>query len=197
MNKTLKLLIISDIFIIGAFGLITPILSIFIEGGLTGGGIFAAGVASAIWFVTHSVLQIIFSYKFNPKDRLWMLWLGTIIITIVPFAYIFITHVYHLYLIEFLYGLGAALAYPAWSSLFTAHLEKGKRGFQYSLHSSGYSFAAAITAVVGGWLAENVHLDLGFVQLNGFQIVFALTGIFSLVGLVFLFKIDKSALRKI
>lgn len=196
MNKTLKFLIISDIFILGGFGLLTPIFSIFIEGGLEGGSIFAAGLASSIWFITHALLQIVFSYKFNPKDRLWMLKIGTIMIVLVPFAYIFITHVYHLYVVEFLYAVGAAFAYPSWSSLFTAHLEKGKRGFQYAIHSSGYSIAAAITAGVGGWLAQNVKIDLGVIHLNGFQVVFLLTGIISVAGFSFLLKIHKDALRK-
>lgn len=197
MNKTLGILIISDIFILGGFGLITPILAIFIEGGLSDGTVFAAGAASMIWFFTYSILQIVFSYKFNPKDRLWMLRVGTIIIALVPFAYILMTSVVHLYIIEFLYGIGAAFAYPSWSSLFTAHLEKGARGFQYSLHSSGVGFAAAITAGVGGWIADNLSFKLGVINLTGFQIVFLLTGIVSVTGLLFLFNIEKKALRKI
>jgi MFS family permease len=197
MNKTLKILILSDIFILGGFGLITPILAIFIEGGLPDGSAFAAGMASMIWFFTYSILQIIFSYKFNPKDRLWMLISGTIIIALVPFGYLFMTSVYHLYVIEFLYGIGAAFAYPSWSSMFTAHLEKGARGFQYSLHSSGVGFAAAITAGVGGWLADNASLNLGFIHLTGFQIVFLSTGIISVAGLLFLLGIEKKALKKI
>jgi DHA1 family quinolone resistance protein-like MFS transporter len=75
MNKTLKLLIISDVFVFSGFGLIAPILAIFIKDNLIGGTIFAAGIASAIFLVTHSLLQIFFSYKFNPKDRIWMLWI--------------------------------------------------------------------------------------------------------------------------
>ncbi|MCK9596008.1 MFS transporter [Candidatus Pacearchaeota archaeon] len=196
MNKTLGILIISDIFILGGFGLITPILAIFIEGGLADGSVSAAGFASMIWFFTYSILQIVFSYKFNPKDRLWMLKLGTIIIAIVPFAYMWITSVIHLYIIEFAYGVGAALAYPAWSSLFTAHLEKGARGFQYALHSSGVGFAAAITAGVGGWIAEHLSLNFGIINLTGFHLVFLLTGIISVTGLLFLFYIEKKALRK-
>ena len=67
-NKTLKLLILSDILVYGALGFVGPILSIFIDNNLVGGGIFTAGLASTIFLVTHAILQIIFSYKFNPKD---------------------------------------------------------------------------------------------------------------------------------
>ena len=101
-SRTLKLLILSDILVYGALGFIAPILSIFIEGNLTGGGIFTAGLASTVFLLTHAVLQIIFSYSFNPKDRLWMLWVGTGIIALVPIGYIFSTSIWHLFLAEFL-----------------------------------------------------------------------------------------------
>ena len=186
MNKTLKLLIVSDVFVYGGLGLISPILAIFIKDNLIGGTIFAAGVASMIYLITHSILQILFAYKFKPKDRIWMLWLGTAIIALVPFGYIFSTSIYHIYFVELIYGIGAGFAYPSWSSLFTSNLEKGKRGFQYSIYSSAVGIGTAITAGVGAWLAERVS----------FQIVFALTGVLAIIGLLILFKLEKKILKK-
>jgi len=197
MNHTLKILIISDIFVFTGFGLISPILAIFINDNLTGGSIFSAGLASMIFLLTHAVLQIIFSRFFNPKDRLWMLRLGTGLIALVPIGYLFSTSIYHIYFVEFLYGLGAAFSYPSWSSLFTAYLEKGKRGFQYSIYSSGVGVGTAATAAAGGWLAEHVNINLGFVNLTGFQIVFLLTGAIAFTGLLFLFKLNKKILKRI
>ncbi len=185
-NRTLKLLILSDILVYGALGFVSPILSIFIDTNLTGGGIFTAGLASTIFLITHATLQLIFSYKFNPKDRLWMLWLGTGIIAIVPIGYVFSTHIWHLFLAEFAYGVGAAFAYPSWSSLFTSNLEKGKRGFQYSLYSSGLGIGTAITAAVGGLIAEKI----------GFKFVFVITSLLAIMGLLILFRLNKSVLRK-
>lgn len=187
MNKTLKLLIISDIFVLSGFGLISPILAIFIKDNLVGGTITAAGIASAIFMITHALLQILFAYKFNPKDRLWMLKLGTALFVLVPIGYIFSTHIYHLYAIQFIYGIAAAFAYPSWSSLFTSNLEKGKRGFQYSIYSSSVSIGTAITAGVGALLAEKI----------GFGWVFATTGLLALLGFFILMKLEKKILRKI
>jgi len=186
MNNTLKLLIISDIFVFSGFGLISPIIAIFIDSNIKDGSIFSAGFASAIFLIVQAVLQIIFSYKFNPKDRLWMLRVGTIIIALVPFGYIFSTTIYHIYLVQFIYGVGAAFAYPAWSSLFTANLEKGKRGFQYSVYSSGVGIGTAITAGLGAWLAE----------VTNFVVVFLLTGFMAIIGLLLLFKLNKKILDK-
>jgi MFS family permease len=172
MNKTLKLLIISDVFVFSGFGLIAPILAIFIKDNLIGGTIFAAGIASAIFLVTHSLLQIFFSYKFNPKDRIWMLWLGTGLIALVPFGYIFAKSIYIIFVVQFIYGIGAAFAYPSWFSLFTTNLDKGKRGFQYSIYSAAVGVGSAITAGAGALLAEKI----------GFQWVFAITGLFAVIG---------------
>jgi len=186
MNRTLKLLIISDIFVFGGMGLVSPILAIFIKDNLVGGTIIAAGVASMIFLITHSLLQLLFAYKFNPRDRLWMIWVGTALIALVPFGYIFSTHIYHIYLVEFIFGIGAAFAYPSWSSLFTSNLEKGKRGFQYSIYSSSVGIGTAITAGVGALLAEK----------TSFQLVFGLTGLLAIIGLLILFKLDRKILRK-
>lgn len=187
MNKTLKLLIISDIFVLSGFGLISPILAIFIKDNLVGGTITAAGVASAIFMITHALLQLLFAYKFNPKDRLWMLRLGTALFVLVPIGYIFSTHIYHIYIIQFVYGIAAAFAYPSWSSLFTSNLEKGKRGFQYSIYSSSVSIGTAITAGVGALLAERI----------GFELVFTTTGLFAIIGFFILMKLEKKILKKI
>jgi len=187
MNKTLRLLILSDIFVLSGFGLIAPILSIFINDNLIGGTIFSAGLASTIYLLTHSLLQMFFAYKFNPKDRLWMLRLGTFIIACVPVGYIISTSIYHIYMVEFIYGIGAAFAYPSWSSLFTANLEKGKRGFQYATYSSSVGIGTALTAGIGAWIAEK----------TSFQLVFILTGFCALAGLFILFRLQKKILKKI
>lgn len=186
MNRTLKLLIISDIFILSGYGLIAPILAIFINDNLKGGSIAAVGIASAIFLITHAVLQVFFAKIFNPKDRLWMLHIGTIIFVLVPIGYIFSTSIYHIYTAQFIHGIAAAFAYPSWSSFFTANLEKGRRGLQYAIYNSSVSVGTAITAYVGAELAQKI----------GFQIVFGMTGALTLIGFLILFGLEKKEVLK-
>ncbi|VVB83055.1 Multidrug resistance protein MdtG [uncultured archaeon] len=186
MNKTLKLLIISDIFILGGFGLISPIIAIFIKDNLVGGTLFAAGVASAIFLIVHAVLQLIFAEVFSPKDRRWMLLFGTGLIVTVPFIYIFSTNIWHIFVAQVIYGIGAGFSYPAWYSLFTTNVEKKSSGFQWSVNNSAISIGTAITAAAGAWMAERL----------GFQLVFAITGAVSVLGLLILLKLDKNAAKK-
>lgn len=187
MDRTLKLLIWSDIALLTGFGLVSPILAIYFKDNLVGGSIFAAGLASSVFLITSSILQVWFAYIFNPKDRLWMLWSGTFVIALVPFGYLFAKTMTTIYIIQFLYGIGAAFSYPAWRSLFAVTLEKGKRGFQWSIYSSSVSAGTAVAAVGGSWLAEHI----------GFHSVFILTGILSLIGASVLLWIDKSVLKKV
>lgn len=186
MNKILKILIISDILLFSGFGFIGPILAIFIHDSLKGGSIAAAGIASAIFLITHALLQILFAYVFNPKDRLWMLRLGTFLMVLVPIGYIFSTSIYHIFLAQFVYGIGAAFGYPSWSSFFTSNLEKGRRGLQYAVYNSSVSIGSAITAAVGASLAE----------FFGFKIVFGIVAFFLFIGFLVLFKLDKKQVMK-
>jgi DHA1 family quinolone resistance protein-like MFS transporter len=70
--------------------------------------------------------------------------------------------------------------------LLTANLEKGKRGFQFSLYSSAVGIGTAITAGAGALIAEK----------TSFKIVFILAGILAMGGLLILFKLQKKVLKK-
>jgi len=186
MNKVLKVLTFSDIFLFTGFGFIAPILAIFIKDNLIGGSIAAAGLASAIFLITHAILQVIFAKVFNPKDRMWMLIAGTAIMVVVPFGYIFSTTVGHLYIIQLLYGVGAGLQYPSWYSLFASHLEKGRRGLDWSIYSSGVGIGSAVAAYLGAVIATSL----------GFNAVFVLAGVLAVVGFIILFALERKALKK-
>jgi MFS family permease len=187
MNRTLKLLTISDIFIFSGFGLIGPILAIFIKDDLVGGTLLTAGIASAIFLIVHAVSQIAFAQIFSSKDRRWMLLLGTLLIAINPFIYIFSTNIWQIFIAQFIHGIGAGFSYPAWYSLFSSNIKKKESGFQWSVYNSGISIGTGITAIVGAWLAG----------LIGFRLVFAITGTISVLGLLILFKLDKNIAKKV
>lgn len=182
MNSTVKLLMISDIFVLTGFGLIQPILAIFINEGVSGGNIFTAGVASTLFLVTKSLVQLPFSRhidKSESKTR-WLI-LGTALIAVVPLLYIFIDHIYQVYLAEALYGLGSGLAYPTWVGLWSRNLNPGEEGFEWSIYSTATGLGTAATAAIGAAIANFV----------GFTTTFILTGIMCLIGCLILFMLEK------
>lgn len=173
MNKVIWLLVISDILILSAFGLITPIFAIFLNEGIAGGSITAAGIASTIFFLVKSITQIPLSiYIDSRRSKLGCLWFGTLLIVAVPFIYAFATHIKFIYVAEAVYGLGAAMAYPAWFSLFTKYVDRKHTGFEWSVWSTGVGLGAALTAYLGAIVAKSYGFDIlfytvGFVSLTG------------------------------
>lgn len=185
MNRTLKLLIFSDIFVLTGFALISPIMAIFIKENLIGGSIAAVGIAATITTGLRCILQLVFAHIAQPKHRYGMAFAGTLFIAIVPFVYFFATSVTHVYIGALIHGFGAGLANPAWFSLFANNLEKGKKGWEWSIYSSSVGIGTAIAAFVGSQLASKF----------GFTPVFIVVGILALVGCFILLGLTKAEMK--
>jgi hypothetical protein len=88
MNRTTILLLISDVFVLTGFGLVQPILAIFIKENLVGGTIFAAGISSMIFIIAKSIIQLPLSNIVDTHQRsfrLRILMVGTFLEVAVPF----------------------------------------------------------------------------------------------------------------
>lgn len=185
MNRTLKLLIASDTLVFTGFGLITPIFAIYIKD-FIGGSLAAIGLMTTLFLISKTIFQLVFSQVFEPKHRFYMVCGGTLLIAIVPFIYLMATQVWHFYVAQILYGIGGGLAYPAWFSLFSNNLTKGKQGFEWSIYSGLVGVGAAVSASIGSVLADKW----------GFGLVFLLAGAVSLIGMVILLGLEKNNLKK-
>ncbi len=183
MNKRLLLLILSDVLILSSFGLIGPIFAIFIIENLEGGTIVAAGLSTTIFLVVKSTVQMPLSRYFIDKEKhkTRSLLLGTLLIIAVPFIYIAAKSVYAIYIAQAIYGLGAAMAYPSWFSLFTTYMDKKHKGFEYTLWSTSIGVGTAITAYFGAKIAE----------LLGFKTLFFFVGLVALLGFCLLIVLDR------
>lgn len=186
MNRTIKLLLFSSIFVDTGFGFIDPILSIFIKDNLVGGTILTAGVASTLYLITKSVIQLPFARYVDSHDNKikWLL-IGTAIMMVIPFLYIFCDNVWYIYLAQILLGIGSALAYPTWLGLWSIHLDKKKESFEWSLYSTTTGLGTAITASVGAAVAE----------FAGFKVAFALVGAMAVIGFLILLRLQKNEIK--
>ena len=188
MNRIIKLLILSDIFVITGFGLIEPIIAVFIKENLIGGSIVAAGMASTIFLLVKSVAQIPAArYSDEKQNRIFLLILGSILVAIVPFIYIFSATIKQIYLAQVVYGLGSALAYPSWLALFSNNLDKKQEGFEWALYSTAVGIGTALTAYIGASIADAF----------GFKIVFSIVGALSVVGAMILFGLERKSVARI
>lgn len=182
MNRTIKILMFSDLFIMTSFGLIDPILAIFYKENLIGGSIFMAGIASTIFLLTKSSLQLPFSRyvdKFSYKNKLRWLIAGSILVAIVPFIYIFSKHIYTIFIAQLIHGIGTGLAYPTWLGLWSTNLDRKQESFEWTLYSTVTGFGTALTATAGAATAEFI----------GFNYTFLIVGIIAIIGCLLLLKL--------
>ncbi len=185
MHKVLRVLILSDLFIIGSFGLVQPIFAVYMLQNVVGTTITAIGVAVTIQLVTKAVVQIIVA-KWTDEEpgnrrELWTLFAGSILMSLVSFGYIWATNLSILYSLQFLYGLGAALAFPGWVVIYSRYIRAEKAGYEWSVYSTIISLGTAVAASVGAYMAE----------IFSFTHLFVLIGIFSLIGSSFISYIFK------
>ena len=188
MNKKLLLLILSDILILSSFGLLGPIFSIFIIENLEGGTIVNAGLATTVFLVVKAAVQLPLSKYFVDKEKhkTRSLLFGTLLIITVPFIYIFAKSINTIFIAQAVYGLGAALAYPAWFSLFTTYIDSKHKGFEYTLWSTGVGLGAAAAAFFGAKIADVL----------GFRPLFFVVGVIAFLGFLLLIVLDRWEMKK-
>jgi DHA1 family quinolone resistance protein-like MFS transporter len=181
MNKTLYVLWFSDVFILTGFGLITPIMAIFIKDNIIGGTILAAGIASALFLTTKAVVQIPFSrYVDSHEDKVKWLRIGTLLIITVPFQYLFAENIIAIYLAQITYGVGAGLAASAWLTLWSTNLDRYHEGFEWSLYSATVGLGTGLSAFLGGTLATYW----------GFNPTIMIMGALSAIGFLMLLRLE-------
>ena len=186
LNKILEVLIFSDLVINSAYGLIAPILAVFLTDSISGGSLIVVGISDAIYLGVKSILQIPIGLKIDKtegqKIDFWYLFLGNLLTSAGVFLYLFATLPWHVYLISLIFGIGGAMAYPAWTGLFTRNVVRNRESFAWSLSSTTMELGEAAAALIGGVVA----------QLLGFDILFGVVGALSTLGTLSLFSFYKT-----
>ena len=191
VNSVVKVLILSDFLIWSASNLITPIFAIFVVQRISGAGALEVGIATTVFMLVKSTLQIPISLYIDrsksENDDYYTMVVGSVAAGFVFFFYPTISTSGQLYSIQALAAVAAALAYPGWMSIFTRHVDKDKTAYEWSLEELLTGLGMASTAALGGYAAE----------IYGFDIIFHLIGIFTIIGgLVLLFVKNKIVKNK-
>ena len=188
INRIIKVLMLSDFVITSAFGFVAPIFALFITDKIQGGTIETVGFAAAFYWLAAVLIRLPVARRIDKtpseKDDFYFMIFGSVLISVVPFLFIFSTKIWHIYLIQAFYGIGYSLRLPGWYGMFTRHIDKGQEGYEWSFDSLFSGIGAAITAALGGIIAAKF----------GFEILFILIGITSIIGsatLIFLYYIFK------
>ena len=189
INKVVEFLTFSDILMLSGWGLVNPIIAVFFTEQIEGGTVALAGLAASTYFLIKSIVQIpvarYIDLKKGEKDDYWTMILGSLLISLTAFLYIFIKYPWQVIIVQIIAGFGGAFSYPGWQAIFTRHIDKGEEGFEWSFYYTATDLGAALTGGLGGLLAA----------IYGYNILFLIVGITSLGGTFFLAGVAKN-LRK-
>ena len=176
INHVIRTLVVSDFFVNAGFSVFGPVFAVFVTKQIAGGSLEIIGFAAAIFQIFKSALQIPIARYLDKNhgeyDDFYSMIFGTSLIVLVPFTYIFASTANHIYLIQAIYGIGAAFTIPPWYAIFSRHLDKMQENVEWSLDSIAIGIGAAAAAAVGGILAQKF----------GFQFVFIMGGILAVFG---------------
>ncbi|MDP2664226.1 MAG: hypothetical protein Q8P08_02215, partial [bacterium] len=152
INKVIRIMIASDVALLTGFGFVTPIFAIFITQKITMGDTAqaaqVAGFAMAIYWGVKSLFQIPFGKYLDKnhgeKDDLYFVVIGNILAAVAAFGFIFSFLPWHIFLLQGLYSLGMAMNIPAWTAIFTRHIDRGKEAFEWATRSTAIGIGAGI-----------------------------------------------------
>lgn len=180
VNRVVLFLTYSDILLLSGWGLVQPILAIFLSEKIKGGGVELAGIAMTVYYLTKSVAQlpiakIIDSTK-GESDDYWLMVAGSLLTAVAAFLYMGVTLPWQVILIQIVHGLGGALCYPTWMAIFTRHIDKNREGWEWTMYFTSTDIGTALAAGLGGFLVATM----------GYNMVFWIVGITCLIGVVLL-----------
>jgi MFS family permease len=189
-NKTIKKLIFYDFILLFGWGLVYPIISVFVVNNITGGDVRVAGVAIGIYWITSSLIQIPVGVHLDnrrgEKDDLHFLIVDTLIVGIIPFVFRFAFLPWHVYLFLFFYAVGMGMAMPAWYGIFTRHIDGQKEAQSWAANQALLGVGAGIAGIIGGTIAS----------IYGFEPLFAGVGFMGLLSAFFVLLIRKEIWSK-
>ncbi|MDD5760573.1 MAG: MFS transporter [Candidatus Pacebacteria bacterium] len=184
LNIIVKRFIIADLILFSGWGLISPLMSIFIVQKING-DLINVGVTVAIYWFIRSIIELPLSNKLDEirgeKDDFYALIVGLFIVAISAFTLATVKTINQLYLVQALQGFGFAMYYSSWSGIFSRYLDKNRIAFSWSADHIAVGIASAFGGIFGGLIAT----------IFGFEYIFIMGGILSLVAAFVLISVPK------
>jgi MFS family permease len=157
LNPVIRFLIISDVVLMGAAGLLGPIFALFITDFIQGGNETVAGLAAGIYLFTKSIAQIPIAHLIDrirgEKDDFWLMFSFSILIAFIPLLYLVIHTPLQLYAVQLILGLFTAFTFPTFMAIFTRHIDKTSEGTAWGVYFTLTDLTGAALATLGGYVA--------------------------------------------
>lgn len=169
LNKSLRILILTNAIFVFIVNLFAPFYAVFIVG--IGGSIAFAGLSWALFSIVAGVLTFLFSnWELKVKEPELLIALGYILRAGVFISYAFMGTMTQLLITQILWGVAAALSAPAFDAVYGAHTSAEDSIVQWG----GWEGIAAIMtgagALVGGIVIQSFGYGTVFVAMAGISL---------------------------
>lgn len=186
INKIIKILASADIIYQTGAGFVSPVFAVFLVESISRGAITIVGIATAVYWITKSIIRIPVAYLLDKKrgeyDDFYSMIAGFFIMTVCTFLFIFAKTPMHIYIIQFFSGIGGAFAFTPWYGFFSRHLDRLHVNLEWSAEISLCGFAIATAGLLSGLIVDKY----------GFAPIFIIGGIFSLLGTLLLLLLGRN-----
>ncbi len=178
MNSALRIFLVAETILFFSTGMLGPIYAVFVEE--IGGDILTAGASWSIFMILSGIGLIIAGRAVDKKgNEKPFIIVGYSLEALGFLGYVFVTTPLHLFAVQILLGISAAINYPSREAWFTKFLDKGKFGTQWATWEALYSITAGVASLVGAVIAS----------IYGFKIMFISMFFIALCALVVVTKI--------
>jgi MFS family permease len=185
VSHIVKTLVISDLVLMAGWGFISPIFAVFIINRIAGATLTTIGITTALYWLVRSVIQLpianFLDKNDGERDDFYALIGSLILAGIAAFGYMTINTVPGLYFFQIIQAVAFGIYTPAWSGIFSRHLDEKRKSFDYSLDSTAISISSGVAGLLGGAIAQHF----------GFNTIFLLAGFLSLGAAFIVFTFPK------
>jgi predicted MFS family arabinose efflux permease len=182
-NRALRVLLLTNGFILLAAAMLNPIYALFVEG--IGGDLLDASLTGGIYALAAGLTTLLAGKHFDKiKKKEAVVIFGYVLMGIGFLMLIFVNSIYFLFAVQILIGFSEAFYSPAFDALYSKHLTKNKMGREWGAWESMNYFSMAIGAAIGGFVAATF----------GFETLFTIMAILCFVSALYIYVLPKRVL---
>jgi len=148
------------------------------------GNILDASYAYAMFALAGDAITLTSSRIADSINKKYVIVTGYLLIALGFFGYTQVESVTQLLVVQAIVGMGEAIYSPSFDALYSKHLDNGKYASEWGVWESMNYFSIAFGAVMGGLLVDRF----------GFDIMFAVMGIFSFMSAFYLMFLPKKVI---
>ncbi len=165
LNKSLRILIVTNSIFVFAMGLFLPFYAVFVQ--KIGGNIAFAGLSWGLFQIVCGILTFwMADMQIHVKEQELILVLSYFLRGVVFASYAFMSSWQQLLITQILWGVAAALSTPVFDGTYAKHTSENLSVLQWGSWEGIAAIAAGLAALLGGVLIESFGFTSIFVSMS-------------------------------